>query len=99
MQKRDEDNCTIAILPDKYRQFLPPLGKEQKYLQVKTSVMVSDLYAINEKDLSFRMKLDIELEWFDYRITLQDLSKNIKKKKSSRQTRQSPLLTASTLQE
>ena len=75
----DEDNCTIAIVPEKYRKFLPPLGKEQKYLKVKTSVMVSDLYAINEKDLSFRMKLEIELEWFDYRITLQDLSNNTMK--------------------
>ena len=65
----DENECKIMTLAKGYDKKYPPVEN----ITTLISVTVSDIVAINELDMSYTIKVQIALEWFDSRIIFQNL--------------------------
>ena len=65
----DENECKIMTLAKGYDKKYPPVEN----ITTLISVTVSDIVAINELDMSYIIKVQIALEWFDSRIIFRNL--------------------------
>ena len=70
----DEMDCQLVLLPDGYNMHLTPApvdgGQE---LVINITLTITKILMINEVDGAFTTKMWIERDWFDKRLTFQNL--------------------------
>merc|ERR1711994_662613 len=77
--KSDEFNCKILALEKGYNQRVPPIGrisgkvKQVKQAEVKVSLTLFKVVAIEEEDHSIELQFQINLEWKENRATYYNL--------------------------
>ena len=79
--KSDEQKCKILDLDFDYNKKVPPLiakekTKEKQLLQVKVSMTLQKVVAIEEDDYSISFKFMINLIWRENRVTYKNLKNN-----------------------
>ena len=75
----DETECRIVVPDVGYNKLLvPPARRDEEKLQVKLLVNVINILEINEVEESLTMRSLITREWYDKRLTYQDLKENEK---------------------
>ena len=73
----DEDECKAFVQSLGYNRFIvpPPTENETKHV-VYYSFKIQDIIEINEKDGFLRCKILLKREWFDRKVTFQNLKNN-----------------------
>ena len=77
--KSDETNCKILVLEKGYNKRTPPVGKVSgekkriKKVEVKVSLTLFKVVAIEEEDHSIELQFQINLEWKENRATYYNL--------------------------
>ena len=77
--KSDEMNCKILALEKGYNQRVPPIGKfggnvkRLKPVEIKVSLTLFKVVAIEEEDHSIELQFQINLEWKENRATYHNL--------------------------
>ena len=79
----DELNCKTVHVHESYSKEIPPvrtrgtgLAKETTPVQVKVSLTLKNVVAIEEEDHSISLKFRITMEWKDNRVTYQNLKRD-----------------------
>ena len=73
----DEDECNIIVPDLGYNKFIvPPPVNGKDVLEVKFSVVISDLLDIDEVAGSVNMKFQLIRDWYDPRVTFQNVKTN-----------------------
>ena len=73
MDGSDEAECRNIVFPVGYNKFLTPSPDSRENLNIDITVTILDILKIDEVEGDFVIQLATKREWFDNRLTYEDL--------------------------
>ena len=75
----DEQDCGKLIIKPGYKKNLTPVPESGQDLVVDVSLNIEDILEVNELSGAFTVKLSLQREWFDSRLTYKHLKEESRK--------------------
>ena len=79
----DEKGCQLVVLNEGYNKVVPPFTTDTDFddarilpAEVSVSMEVFKVMSIDEVENTIDLKFEIKLEWFDHRLTYNNLKEN-----------------------
>ncbi len=71
--RSDELNCNIIKIPNNYRAKYHPEICYGHLTHVNVTLFIKNVFGINEKNMEFKVRVKITMEWYDHRLTYENL--------------------------